>query len=368
MRNKKPLKTIFIFLFLGGIACLSNGCASKQKPRENLLGTPEHYVSNGFQFLKKGRLYDAQREFENALMHDPKYAPAHRGMGLVLGTSGRFKAAFETMALSKTCAKEKEDLALAYVGFMQLHTMKKDAGWLDEVKENYKLSRLALEDLPDAPYHMGMAYLQGYRFTDAEKAFNEVLVINKTLLNETNNKLDTLKRIKEVDPDSEVAKSVAILNHVTRSQVAALFVHELHLDQYQKELVTDTYQPPKPPDIKNHQFEEEIQKVLNWRIFGLQFHADGTFGPDEYVSRASYAMMIADIIIRIKGSVDVAHSYPKKEISFDDVSIDAPYHDSIIICTINVGPMGSTGRRFYPMGLLTGIDALLSVKKLKDKL
>ncbi|MBW1800126.1 MAG: hypothetical protein JRJ85_05285, partial [Deltaproteobacteria bacterium] len=317
---------------------------------------------------KKDRLDDAKREFEHALKRAPKYAPAHRGMGLVLGKSGHFKTAYKSMALAKTCAKVEKDLALSYVGFMQLHTMKKDAGWLDEVQKYYKLSRIELKNLPDAPFHLGLAYLQGYRFTDAVNAFNEVLVINKSLLNATNRQLHLLKRIEAADPDSEVAKSVAILNRMTRSQVAALFVHELQLDRYQKTLATAAYNPPEPPDIQNHHFEKEIYKVLTWRIFGLQFHADGTFGPDEYVSRASYATMIADIITKIKHPADEAREDLEEKMSYDDVSIDAPYHDAAMLCTFVIGPMGETGRRFYPMGLLTGIDALLSVKKLKDKL
>ncbi|MBU2498159.1 MAG: hypothetical protein KKE57_04610, partial [Proteobacteria bacterium] len=170
---------IFFLLWL-----LLEGCSAKSGGfPEGLLGTPEFHTFNGFRFIKKERVEDAQREFEHALRLKPAYSPALRGMGLVRGMKGDFVSAFESMEQAKKSSEQTEK-ALAHVGIMQLETMRRDQGWLARVKENFAFATSMAKDLPEAHYHMGTAYQYAYRFADSAAAFQEVLKIDRSLQEE----------------------------------------------------------------------------------------------------------------------------------------------------------------------------------------
>ena len=56
------------------------GCAKKRAP-ESVMDTPQHHTNNGMKSFEKGELDEAQQEFKMALELEPKYGPAHVGMG-----------------------------------------------------------------------------------------------------------------------------------------------------------------------------------------------------------------------------------------------------------------------------------------------
>lgn len=185
-----------VWLFLGACA-----------PRpglypESTLGTPEHCVFNGFVLLKMGRPEDAQREFEQALRLDPKCSGAHRGIGWVAGGRGDFPAAFAAMAQAKEAAVQDEDKALVEVGFMGLYTMQKGPDWIQRVERSFFAARAIIEDLPEAYFQLGVAYKQAQRFVEAEKAFQRVIELDRTLVPEAKEELESLRRLMSPKPTS----------------------------------------------------------------------------------------------------------------------------------------------------------------------
>jgi len=188
--------TCGLWLFLG--AC---GPRSGLYP-ESTLGTPEHYVFNGFALLKMGRPEDAQREFEQALRLDPKCSGAYRGIGWVAGRKGDFPAAFASMAQAKKVAEQNEEKALVEVGFMGLHTMQKGPDWIQRVEKSFTAARALAGNLPEAYFQLGMAYKQAHRFVDAEKAFERVIEMNRSLVPEAKEELESLREIRSPGPSS----------------------------------------------------------------------------------------------------------------------------------------------------------------------
>ncbi|MFH1240721.1 MAG: tetratricopeptide repeat protein [Pseudomonadota bacterium] len=171
-----------------------SGCAPKSRIPENVLDTPRHHASTGFKLIKKGYLYDADREFNLAVELDPHYSPAYLGLGLVYGIRRDFKKAFEAMGSAKDYAKDKEDKALACMGFMRLYSMQKANGWLKDAEGSFLEAIGYVKDLPEAYYYMGIAYEDANRINESRKAFEKVLEINKRLVPEAHEALGRMKK------------------------------------------------------------------------------------------------------------------------------------------------------------------------------
>ena len=169
---------------------------------EGTLGTPEHYVFNGFELLRMERPDDAQREFEQALRLDPKCSGAYRGLGWIEGRKGRFAAAFASMNQAKELARKNEEKALVEVGYMGLYTMQKGPEWVQRVEQSFRVACSIEEDLPEAYFHLGKAYKEVHRYADAEKAFKKVVWIHGSLLSEAKEELESIQEILGKSPKS----------------------------------------------------------------------------------------------------------------------------------------------------------------------
>ena len=363
-----------VWLILGG-------CAKRPRPPESLLGTPEHHGFSGFKLIKKERLDDARREFEIALELDPKYLPAYRGIGLVYGKKKQFDSAFESMRLARDYATKREDKALAIVGFMRLRIMKKDEGWIAEVENNFNLASSIMKDLPEAFYFMGIAYKEGYQFTDAKKALQRVLEINRGLTMEADMQLKILQKIELARPESEFGKRISLMDRITRADVAALFIRELRFDRIHKKSRPGRGDTPErasgegprgrprsmPIDVEDHPLKTDIEEILQLDIQGLRTFPDGTFAPDQYITQASYAIMIADLIAKIENDASLATKYIGSRSPFKDVYNKAPYFNAIMVCTDRGGIMEARNGYFRPMRKISGADALLIIRRLKEE-
>ena len=361
--NRMALISVLIIIFSAWM--FFGGCASKPRQPVSILDSPEHHVYSGFKLIKMERFDDALREFKQALEHDPNNPSVQMGLGLVYGMKKQFRPAFESMALARDYAENKEDKAMAYVGFMRLNSMKKGKGWLEEVEKNFFSARSIMKDLPEAYFYLAMAYKDGYRFADAVKALKKVLDINKAFIMEAKVQLKILKKIEKTLPKSELGRRVAVQNHVTRAEMAALLIQELKLDRIYKKGVT---KQPIPSDVENHALKAYIEVILKLDIQGLRPFPDGTFGPDEYIYRASYAMIIADIVARIENDLSLNARYIGDPSPFKDVHNDAYYFNAIMVCTTRGRIMEAKNGIFNPMGKVSGADALLILKRLSEEL
>ncbi len=366
------------FLALMGliaVVLLAGGCASVARMQVTTLSTPDHHASSGMRLLEKGRLADAEREFELAMELDRNYAPAYRGLGLVLAYKEDSGAAFHYMSKAEELAKGKQEKALAYVGFMRIYTQQKGEGWLEQVERYFREAMKTLRDLPEMPdpyYYMGVAYKEAFRFSNAAGVFKKVLEINKTLMKEADQQLTVVQKIERAMPSTLIGKKVALLEKVKRIDIAALFIQELKLDKvYEGFKPRRTDQVPIPPDVKDHPLRDDVQKVISLGIKGLDTFPDGTFAPDESILRASYAMMITDIISTLTNDPSLANKYSGSVSPFADVRNDVPYFNAVMVCTargIIEAKGGMKQSIFGPMDSVSGADAVLAIRRLKEDL
>jgi tetratricopeptide (TPR) repeat protein len=334
------------------------------------LDIPEQRIFNGYAFLKKERLADAQREFEQALRLQPKSSAAYRGMGLLHGMKKDFTLAFDAMSKAEAYAENGRDRALAEVGMMSLHRMETKEDWLERLEWHFDQASALSDELPEAYLELGLAYKQVHRFRDAEEAFTRIVKLNQSLLTEAREELEVLDKIKTADPRSALGKQVVLVKRINRAEIALLLAKEFPIDLIQARAGLDAggKAPDMPPDVLNHPMKKEILLVLGLNIQGLRVFPDGSFGVDKYINRAGFATVMADLLVRGAGNPGLKQEYARARSPFQDVRSSNPHFTSIMICHDWAGIMRGSRGYFHPMETISGVDALLILREAENKL
>jgi len=355
------------------IIMLLIGCAQKGRAPLSALDTPVHHVETGMRLLADHEHVDALKSFKSALELAPCYSSAWRGKGLVLGYQGKEKAALDAMTKARQYSENAKEKAEAYVGMLQLYTLFKGKQWLNKSEDAYNKAIAAVHDLPEAHYHMGIAYKDANNYDAAIKQFTAVLKIRKGLIVEADEQVKLVQRIQRALPGIKVGESLAGRAAITRADCAAIFIHELRIDNIysrDKKRTTETKVSAIPADVLEHTLSADIRQIIQMGVRGLEVFPDGTFRPDTFITRASYAMMIEDIIGTVIHDNSLSTRYIGQPSPFPDVVSDAPYFNAIMVCATR-GIMGAKDimdGRFDPDGSISGADALLIIRLLKEKI
>jgi tetratricopeptide (TPR) repeat protein len=378
--------TILTFIFL---IMATSGCALNSMVPVGTLNTPEHHVFTGMKLMENGKLSDAEREFNLAKELDNNYASAYRGLGLVYAYNGEFDRALNNMRQAKKLAKSKDEEARVYIGLMRLYTQQKAGDWLADVETHFTKANQILKniqkDWPDPYFYMGLAYKEAYKFSDAAEQFKKVLEINTSFVDKADHELKLIQKIKRAMPETRIGKKIVLLEKVKRADAAALFIQEMKLDKIYEKIRPEkfdtsfqspgqrssAYHIPAPTDVVDHSLRTDIQTVVSLKIKGLSTFPDGTFAPNKYVTRADYAMMIADVISTISKDPALETKYRGNVSPFADVRNNVPYFNAIMVCTTRgiIHPKeGFRQNVFDPMGSVSGVDALLMIKSLREHL
>jgi Tfp pilus assembly protein PilF len=375
------------------------GCAKKRAP-ESVMDTPQHHTNNGMKSFEKGELDEAQQEFKMALELEPKYGPAHVGMGLVY--SARYvqvqdkkekekllDQAFDSLKSGKKYSKEKEQKVFARVGYIRVYTLTKPKGWLEDAKQNFDYAVLEDKQAPAPYYFMGEAYKQSYEFSKAADMYRKVLDLDTEYTAEANRAWELVQKIERAKPGTTMGKQIALVEHITRADVAALFVEELKLEEVYEKLNVKTFdtefKPPKSglemetetvvkmapaTDIAGHVLRHDINTVMRIGVRGLEPYPNHTFQPDKQITRAEYAMMIEDILVKATRDEGLDTRFFGSQSPFPDLRSDLSYFNAVMVCTSrNIMTVADkrTGE-FQPMGTVSGADALLAIRELKEQL
>jgi tetratricopeptide (TPR) repeat protein len=337
------------------------------------LDTPEHHTYAGFQLLDQGKYPDAEREFNLAIQLNPKFSMAYGGSGLVQAFRGEYDDAYDMMQEAERCAQDKDEKVFAAVGKIRLLTMQKGkSDWLEHAEKQFNAA-IALNPKSSAAYFfMGLAYKYGLEYVQAGNAFAKVLDLNDEYLEQANDEWRLIQKIQQARPGTKTGKKIALLESLTRADAAALFIKELKLDILCGRQNSGTLygNGPSPADIENHVLREDIEGILAIGIRGLDVYPDEAFHPNDLITRVSLATMIEDIIIKITGKDSLAQKFVGAVSPFSDLKNDHPGFNSVMVVTTR-GIMRAkdpvTGR-FSPLGAVSGVDALLTIRTLQDEL
>lgn len=380
-----------LFIVIVGLCILFlSACGPQAVAPEAEFDTPAHHVKNGHKLLKSGKLDAAFREFNRAKELDPKYSPAYVGLGLVYGVRDEFDNGFKAMKTAQRYADGKEQKVAFNVGYMRLYIKGREKvkkNWLKEVNTRFNYAIRYIPDLPEPYFYMGVAYKNSYKFQKAAANFTKVLELDKGFVKEADTEYAIVQKIQRAMPGSVVGKKIALLEKITRADAAALFIEELEIDvlfkkRAPKKFDTAFKDPGKkfaageyvktPPatDIEDHVLKADIDAVIAIGIKGLQPGPDHAFEPEKIITRAEFAMMIEDILIKITGDDGLATKFIGSASPFPDVRNDLPFFNAAMVCTtrnILETKDAATGE-FAPMEPVSGAEALLSIRILKTQL
>jgi len=372
-------------IWVAGFALLAfsfAGCAGKPPAKPvSVMDNPDHHYSNGMKFLDKGEYDNALVEFERARALDPKYGKAYMGIGVVKGYKGNFDAAFEAMKQAKSL-----DGVYAHVGMIRLHSMQRAEGWLGKAEEEFEAGKKKDASNPELHFYMGKAYKVAFEFDKAVTCFKKVLDLNKDFVAEANQEWALLQKIQRAAPGTKIGKQIALIDKITRGDVAALFIEELNLEKLYKSAKAKEYdasfKPPEgtamaadsitkvPPamDVANHPLKADIDAVIALGVRGLEPFPDHTFAPGMVISKANYAMMVEDILIKVSGDEKLATKFIGGPSPFPDVRTDHYAFNAIMVCTTR-GIMEARLDGYFGLEEpVSGADALLVIRRMKEEL
>ncbi|MBW2638245.1 MAG: S-layer homology domain-containing protein [Deltaproteobacteria bacterium] len=277
------------------------------------------------------------------------------------------------MVYALNCAETSEEKVFARICAMRIYTMwRRDKGWLKDVKVHYQRAIGLNINSPAAHYFMGVAYKLGLEFDNAGRMFARVLDLNAEYVKEADREWKLIGNIIKVEPTTAAGRKVAIKESITRADAAALFVNELKIDEiYEIAGIKSTVQPPeRVTDIDNSPMKTDIEAIMAAGVTRLEPYQDGSFRPDDLVTRAVFAMMIEDILKKTASDKSLSPRHEGGASPFPDLKADHPSFDAVMTVT-DRGIMRAknlTTGEFSPLSPLSGVEALLIIRKLKENL
>lgn len=373
----------FIFLFF------ITGCAKEVRKPVSVLDTPEHHYTNGMKLLDRQEYEKAYQSFTMAKELDPEFAPAFVGFALVEAHKKNYTKAYGNLAEAWENADVDDHKVLVQVGYIRILSEERaEKDWIEDAEEHFEKGKDYHEKTPELHYYMGVAYKRAYNFDRASDMFREVLELNSELMVEADYEWSLVQKIQRAAPGSKIGNQIALIDKIDRADIAALFIQELRLDNLYKKRGEKTfdirYKGPDGTelkvkkladvqdaiDIKNHVLAADIAEAIRLNIRGLQPFPDHTFRPDQPISRAEYAVMVEDIMIKVTGDEKQATKFVGSTSPFPDVRNDFWAFNAIVFTT-SKGIMEakdlSTGE-FRAQAPVSGADALLIIRKIKEEL
>lgn len=385
MVRQMRMRKLFALLMLFTAVLLLVSCGPAARVPTSQLDTPEHHTYTGLRLLDQAKYADAQREFELAVSLDPKYSKAYTGIGLVKTAVNDFNAAWNSLKMGWKYAKTDEEKLFVYVSRIRYYTQSKlEKKWLDLAKDEF--DNAVLTDAKHAPayYFMGLAYKAALEFEAAGKMFAKVLDLKTDYISEADVQWNLIQKIQRAMPGTITGKIIAIVERITRADAAALFMEEMKIDVLYKKRTLKTFDTSfkdpgkaaiKPAsitakDIADHPLKADIEGILEIGVRGLENYPDGNFHPNEIVTRAAYAMMLEDILIKVTGDNALATKFIGSTSPFGDLRADLPYFNAIMVVTSRgiMEAKNMTTGEFAPLSPVPGVDALLIIRKIKQEL
>lgn len=399
------MKRLWLLLLLVVVVTVS-GCTQKvarcTAPEDN----PTHHYLRGMEALEAGRIDQAAEKFDRAVYCEEGFGPAYAGKAIVSALKAKGMAdagyreveavrATEYLEQARKLAESDNDRLEQYLAVMRVVTALKGKDWLDKVEAAYR-SALALEKVDEkllyyyqgkeaVSYFMGQAYLEAYQFRKAEDMFRETLASRK--MGKWNEPADkawkkSAKIVRAMGGITvgDVGRKIAVKDHVSRGDLAALLVDEMRIDKLFAGRIPvksqlDAMQAEFiPADLLAHHFKDEIVTILKWKVRGLEPKYDQTtkaylFLPEDKVQRGEMAFILEDVLIKLTGNEKLATAYFGHERSpFPDVKPTSPYFNAVLNMTSRGIMEGELSGEFRIAEPVDGAEAILAIRMLQQKI
>lgn len=379
------LKRTYVYagIILLVVALIAVGCGPKPIQKESRLDTPENHYSQGLRELKMKNLSAASEEFGRSIALDPKYPGGYVGKSLVAMHKEEYDKAMDWVNEALGHDKKFVD---AYIAKGRIITYEKDNDkWLDKaVKEFDKALNLDPKS-EKALFYKGIAYKMAFDFGEASNMFREVIAAKGDFGEAANNEWELMQKIQRAAPGSKIGMEIALMPEIDRADLAVLFVEELKLLEVLQKKQPKTYdtrfKAPDDPmapqtqqvdkavatDIQNHWAKNYIDNMI--KSGAIEPFPDGTWRPDDKITRSNYAIFIQNILILVTGDATLATKYIGSVSRFPDVN-PTHYAYNAICLSVDRGIMraNTIDGAFGMSQPVSGADALLIIREFQNAL
>jgi hypothetical protein len=380
----------WILLASASMALMTMSCA-KNRAAGGQMDDPQTHTIQGMKYWDKGEYPRARDEFKLAisLEEGKKYGPAYAGLAMADAAEGKYKEADDNADKAIDLCGSKcyqGHMAMAILIEFQNKGNKEEAEWWKDAEEEYEDALKIDPKSGELYFRQGHMYKMAFEFRKAEDSFRKNLDIKNGYEEQANAEWALVQKILRAEPGTRVGKRIALIEKITRADIAALFMAELELDRILDKSKVKTYEndfnTPTDPrtmtvdsnvkmgailDIETHWARNFIQDVQKYRIRGLEPSADHKFYPDQEISRGEYAFFIEDILMAISGDRTLATKHIGATTSrFPDVNPSSPYYNAICN-TVDKNIMDAQlNGEFRALDAVSGPDALLIIRSIKD--
>jgi len=387
-------------ILLGLVVLLLAACGGKE-PRapRGVMDSPEHHYRAGMHFLDAKEPARAIQEFNKALQLDPEYGPALAGKGLAKAMQGGDDALDHVEDGEDEARTPEEELRALVARIRALTAMAADNRMdaeelVEESEDAFDDAMDLIEDhprleTPELYFYQGEVYLQALRLERAEEMYRRVLDLDRGMQDKARARWKLVQKVRRAAPQTHIGLEIALVDRLSRADMAALLVEETGFERFLDRTrgSTDTaFKAPEGPaevwgreqgaqrggrmsDVPGHPLSADIEIVTAYGIRGLAPFPDGTFRPDQELTRAEVAMILEDVLVRASNEPELATRYIGQTSPFDDLRADHPaFNAAMLTTTRGLLESGVRSGAFEPLAPVSGVDALLAVKRLKEEL
>ena len=343
------------------------------------MDTPEYHFKAGLRAVDSENFTGARTSFQRSIDLDRKFAPGYAGLGLVSALENNAKEAKLNVDKAVSyAAKDPEVLALAGRVWIELRDLERT--WFKKAEKYLTKALRQDENHGAALYYLGLANLYQYNFRDAEGFFKRVVDGKGEYAAKADAKWELSQKIVRAVPGTMAGKKIALQEKITRADLAVLLAEELKIG----ELISKLPAPPlgfqtpgqmaanqadlKSADTQGHWAEAWINEAMEYGILDLS--PDGNFYPNEYISRANYAMAVQRLLVIATRDNSLETRYFGESPSrFSDVPSSHFAYNAMALCTERgIMKADVITSRFDAGGNVSGADALLIIRTLQNSL
>jgi len=373
-----------LLLAFATIPLLFTACGPKRHS-QGMMDDPRTHADAGKKYYDAGENDRARKEYTLALELDKKYAPALAGLGMLDAREHKWKDAEKHIDDAIDRDDKIPDGFMARGVFIGEKNKGKDPeDWMDDAEKAFSKALKRDDKHAETWYRLGTVRQWGYKFREAGDAFRKVLDIDKGYTTPANDAWARIQKIERAAPGTRVGKKIALVDSLTRSDAAALYIAELELDRLLSrtrgaKVDTGYHAAPNPlekkdaavvkpaaSDISGHWAQNFIEDALKLGMRGLQVNPDGTFQPGLALTRAEFALLAEDALMVALGDKTLATKYIGGPSRFSDVGTGSPYFNAICDAVDHTVMSPNADGTFGALKPVSGADALLTIRLIKE--
>ncbi|KMQ52278.1 S-layer protein [Chitinispirillum alkaliphilum] len=364
---------------------------------EGHMDTPETHYRQGMRYWNDGDYKRAEEHFKLAESLDRRFAPAVAGLALTTAKNAQqasevresenlFRDAHRLADRAKRLDRRTPEpwIAKALVISME-HEGEELGRWFRSMEREFEGALNVDPDNPEVYYHRGLAYKRTFQFTKAGNDFRKIIELNTRFVGAADREWQQIQMIERAAPGTQVGKQIALVDRISRADIAALFISELRIDRLISRRGHRNYdthfQAPEDPramevnqiitkdkvtDLDGHWARNFIMDIVDLQIRGLEPYPDRTFKPNELITRGEYAMMVEDVIISIMGDPSMATMHIGTQSRFPDVNPSHPAYNAICNAVDRGIMSAEMNGEFGLQRHVSGPEALLVIRNLQE--